>query len=179
MCQEEVDYKLAEQTFNKNKAVVPFVYNRWFSKYPAYQEDLFQEGYGALWKACCEFRDEGKVKFSTYMINSVYYKMLYYVRKVICKHSHVVSLESTIVSETAEGDSLFLIDILHTEDNLDAKYLIEVCMEKLDSEDREIIKDIFVGYTEQEVAARHNVSQATISRRLIYFRNLINEEKNR
>jgi RNA polymerase sigma factor (sigma-70 family) len=179
MCPKEIDYELAEKRFNENKSVVPYVYNRWFSKLTAYQEDLFQEGYGALWKACCEFMDIGKVQLSTYMINSVYYKMLCYYKRVIYKHSHVMSLDSTLVAETTEGDSLYLIDTISKDEDPEAKYLIEICMSKLKPLDKKIINDLCVGFSEQEVADRYGVSQATISRKLIYFRKLIIEEKNK
>lgn len=179
MCPKEINYDLAEKRFNENKSVVPYVYNRWFSKCPSYEEDLLQEGYGALWKACCEFTDIGKVKLSTYLINSVYYKMLCYSKRVICKHSHVLSLDSTLVSETIEGDSIYLIDTVGKYEDTEAKYLIEICMAKLKPLEKKIITDLCIGFSEQEVADKYGISQATVSRKLIYFRNLIIEEKNK
>ena len=179
MCSERhINREDAEKKFAENQMVVPYVYNRWFHQYPNWQEDLFQEGYAALWRACCKFEDIGKVKFSTYIVNAVRYRMLHYCQRFINKHSHVLSLDTLKVSETSEGDSLFLIDILSIDEDPDSKYLIEICLDKLREEDQQIVIDILDGYTQEEVAAKHSVSQATVSRRLLWFKNLIDKEKN-
>lgn len=178
MNNSKIDYTAAEEKFHKNQAVIPYVYFRWFSRYSNYQEDLFQEGYAALWRACCNFEDIGKVKFSTYIVNAVYYKMLCYCRRFIQKHSHVLSLDTISVSETSEGDNLFLIDILAEDEDPEAKYLIEICLSKLSEKDQRIVNDIFDGYTQDEIAEKYNISQATVSRRLLRFKNLIDKEKN-
>lgn len=173
-----IDLSESEKRFNENQLVVPYVYNRWFNQYSKWQEDLFQEGYGALWRACCNFEDIGKVKFSTYIVNAVYYKMLCYCRRFIQKHSHVLSLDTMSVSETSEGDNLFLIDILAEDEDPEAKYLIEICLSKLSEQDQRIVNAIFDGYTQDEIAEKYNISQATVSRRLLRFKNLIDKEKN-
>lgn len=168
----------AEKRFNENQLIVPYVYNRWFQQYSNWKEDLFQEGYAALWRACRKFEDIGKVKFSTYIVNSVYYRMLHYSQRFINRHSHVLSLDTLKVSETSEGDSLFLIDILSIDEDPDSKYLIEICLNKLSEKDQQIVIDILDGYTQEEVAAKHSISQATVSRRLLRFKILIDKEKN-
>ena len=178
-CNIEVDYVQAEKKFNENQSAVPYVYYRWFTRYANWQEDLIQEGYAALWRACCYFKDVGKIKFSTYIINSVHFRMLDYCRRVINKHSHVLSFDSMVISETADGDNLFLVDIVPDQQDFDAKYLLEICMDKLDPKDHEIIQDLLDGYNQEETAARHSISQATVSRRLEYFKRIIIEEKNK
>ena len=179
MCSERhIDHAEAEKRFNENQRIVPYVYNRWFNQYSKWQEDLLQEGYAALWRACCKFEDIGKVKFSTYIVNAVRYRMLYYCQRFINRHSHVLSLDTLKVSETSEGDSLSLIDVLGEDENPEVKYLIEICLSKLSEKDQRIVNDIFNGYTQDEIAEKYNISQATVSRRLLQFKNLINKEKN-
>jgi DNA-directed RNA polymerase specialized sigma24 family protein len=90
----------------------------------------------------------------------------------------VLSLDTLKVSETSEGDSLFLIDILSIDEDPDSKYLIEICLDKLREKDQQIVIDILDGYTQEEVADKYSVSQATVSRRLLRFKNLIDKEKN-
>lgn len=177
--QPEVSHDVAEKRFQSNKSFVPFVYHKWFNNYSSWQEDLFQEGYLALWKACCKFKeDNAMIKFSTYAINSVYFRLLNYCRKFIIKTSNVVSLDAFCVSETPEGDSLYLIDVISDEQDLDTKYLIENCMNQLSDREQKIILDIMAGYGQEEIAKRRHISQSFVSRRLIKFRHLIEKEKN-
>ena len=177
--EQEVPHDIAEKRFQKNKSIVPFVYYRWFNNYTNWQEDLFQEGYLALWKACCKFKeDHATIKFSTYAINAVYFKLLDYCKKFIGKTSNIISLDAFCVSETPEGDSLYLIDMISDEQDMDTRYLIENCINQLSERDRKIILDIMAGYNQEEIAKKRNVSQSFVSRRLIKFRKIIEQEKN-
>lgn len=172
------DREQAEIKFNENQSLIPYVYHKWFHKYSKWQEDLFQEGYLALWRACCKFQDDGTIKFVTYATNCVYYQMVNYCSRFICKQNSVVSLESLSISETPEGNNLFLIDILSNTQSSDTKYLIEICLNEMRPEDRKIIQALFQGYNQKEIAELLSISQATVSRKLRLFKRLIDKEKN-
>lgn len=168
-----------DERFTQFQEVVPFVYHRSFRKYHKWCEDLLQEGYAALWRACCTFKDEGKVAFSTYAINAVNYRMLNYCHRFILKHEHLMSLDSYVVSQTPEGDNLFLIDMVSDTEYPEAKYLLEDCLSQLCSEDKAMIIDILQGYTQNDVAQKYHISQATVHRKLERFKRIIHKEKNK
>ena len=80
--------------FDENKCLVYFVYERQFKKYEFLKEDLWQEGFIALFKACKKFDIEKGNTFSTYAIKAIFNNMLCYLIKKEQKHyNNCVSLE--------------------------------------------------------------------------------------
>lgn len=161
--------------FDENLSLVKFVYNRKFYFYSNHQEDLLQEGYMALWKSCQSFDENQGIQFCTYAYTSIYRSMLNYVQRTIHKHNSVISLNS-VVSEDDEGNVLYLEDTLsENPDNL-VKYAIQEALLKISGRDKSIIEKLLEGYTQDQISKHLAISQASVSRCLQKFKNILLEE---
>ena len=132
------------------------------------KDDIVSEGMVGLIKAARKF-DEGKgCKFATFAAQCIRNEMLMYLRK-LNRQTHEVSL-NTPIGEDRDGDELCLMDILedghgNPETEIE-KFLFKTYLEKQKPKDREVVIAVCQGYSQKEIAARLNVLQPTVSRRL-------------
>lgn len=164
-----------EKLFNCNRSLVPWVYSRYFYHYPEYKDDLLQEGFGALVKATRAFDNSHKVAFNTYAVVVIKRTMMNYVHRFILKNSKVMSL-SDIVGEDDEGNTLLIEDMLGNPDEIQSRFIIQDCLHRLPHKEQKIILSLMRGFTQNEIAKRQEVSQATISRCLTKFKQIYMEE---
>lgn len=165
----------AEDRFNTNYALIHYTYNKLFTDYDLYKDELIEEGVLGLWKACVSFNESYGTQFSTYAYVIIQRCMTTFVKRVIHKNSCCVSLEG-IISEDGEGHEIYLIDALGEASYNAEKYRIQACMERISKRDADIINKLMQGYTQEEIAHTNHVSQATVSRCLTRFKNIYMEE---
>lgn len=158
--------------FEQNMGLVGFIYQRSFTDYSNYQDDLIQEGYLALWMCCLNFDESKGVQFSTYACVSIERRMWKYVKSQIIKHNKDISLESIIYDESKNKD-IRLEDYIGTPEETHIKEMIFECLKKLEPTEREIVSKILEGYTQSEVGRRHNIAQQKVSKCLIKFKEII------
>jgi RNA polymerase sigma factor (sigma-70 family) len=164
-----------EQRFEENMCLVGFVYQRKFHEYSAYQEDLIQEGFLGLWKACLNFDESRGIQFSTYAYTAIERTMMAYIDKFILKHSSVVSLNS-VIAEDSEGNQVYLCDSLGTEEDHSIKYAIQDSLSKMSQKDQSILYKLMDGLTQDCIAKACHTSQPTVSRCLAKFRKILSKE---
>jgi RNA polymerase sigma factor (sigma-70 family) len=161
--------------FDRNMSLVPFIYSKKFYEYTDHKEDLIQEGYMALWRSCLNFDELKGFKFSTYACTSIYRKMLEYTQLNIQKHSGVVSIDS-VIAEDGEGNELYIKDTLSNNREDFNRYAIQEALLRVSERDRSIVCKLMEGYTQNQIAEMHNISQASVSRCLHKFRTILLEE---
>lgn len=162
----------ASKLFNENMKLVAFVFTRKFYSYANYKEDLLQEGYLALWKSCLNFNELKNFKFTTYACAAIANAMKTYVKRVIKKHSTVISLNS-VISDDGEGSEIHLEETLSDSADIEKDLILEDIMHKLPLKEQAILKRILEGYTQNQVAVLCHTSQPTVSRCLQRFKNLL------
>ena len=158
----------ASDYFDKYIPLVHKIFNKYFSDQMNYREDLIQEGYMALWNACGGFDESLGIKFITYAYRAIKNGMVTYIERFIYKYP-VQSLDAAI-SEDDTGSQLSLEDILADEQDTFAGDLIQVCLDRVSTQDRTRLELIMQGYTQDEIALMTNTSQASVSRCLQRFR---------
>lgn len=161
--------------FNENTSLVPFIYHKHFYAYSEHMDDLFQEGYAALWKSCTNFDESRGLQFSTYACTAIYRRMYGYVKKVIQKHFFVLSLDG-VIAEDGEGNEVYLKDVIPKEQDDSIRYAIQESLQHIPSKDQDIICRIMEGYTQEKIAEIMHVSQSYVSRCLQRFRKILLEE---
>lgn len=164
-----------KKRFEENSSLVGYIYHRNFSEYSTYQEDLFQEGYMGLWKACVTFDETKSVQFSTYACTCIKRTMLTYIQRFILKHTNNISFDS-IVSEDGEGRQLYLSDVIGLDDDPTERCFVDDCIQKLPELKKTIIQKLIEGYTQDEVAELLHISQTSVCRCLNQFRKILLEE---
>lgn len=83
--------------FDSNVELVYYVFNKYYSKYRQFEDDLIQEGLMGLWKACQCFDESRGVKFSTFAVKVIYNQMGMFMRKE-AKHFVTTSLDNGVIS---------------------------------------------------------------------------------
>lgn len=165
--------KTKEEIFTENLKLVTYAYHKEFQRYRSYQEDLIQEGYFALWRACLGFDETRGIEFSTYAYKSIKTSMLNYIVRFVEKYKNVVSFEESV----PQAEGLSYIDLLPQEEDNSSKELIQETLMKVSRKDRYIIEQIMSGYTQESIAQKMGTSQSSISRCLQRFRNLLLQEE--
>lgn len=167
-----------EQRFEENCPLVGFIFQKHFKRYTGtqYHEDLMQEGYLALWRACLTFNESLGYQFSTYAGTSIRFGMNSFLRKENKVSNRTVSIYD-IIAEDGEGEELYLIDALSaTPDISFTKEIVDLCIRELCELDQKIVQAILSEHTQKETADMCNTSQSTVSRCLRRFRKLIAKE---
>lgn len=164
-----------EQRFEENTRLVAFVYHHKFHDYSAYKEDIIQEGFLGLWKACMHFDDSRGTQFSTYAYKSIERTMLTYVAKFILKHSSVISLNA-VIAENSEGDQILVSDLLAIEEDHSIKYAIQDSLSKMSKKEQSILQGLMKGLTQDRIAEICHTSQPTVCRCLAKFRKILSKE---
>ena len=93
--------------FDSNKKLVYYVYNKYFDEVQSnklIKEDLIQEGFLALWRACSTYA-EGRSAFCTYATRAIYNSMLVYAKRKhfnkVCKN---ISIDAILSNKDEESD---------------------------------------------------------------------------
>lgn len=163
----------------------------------------FEERFQIAWVGACKaintFDISKKYKFTTYLSVVIKNELLCNRRASICKlfldtknpnlgMYSVVSLSSFAQSKKDSTNPITIEDVIpdsktnHISDDVmyktDLEYLIQTCCEK----DKKILRYLYEGYTQAEVASMLGCTQSCISRRIIRLRNrkisLFKEYKN-
>ena len=165
-----------KKLFESNMSLVGYVYQRRFSSFENHHEDLMQEGYLALWKACLNFDPSRNIQFSTYAVPAIERRMRDYIQKFVMKHKLLISLDD-VVSEDGEGRELHLYDILSLEEYSTAKQLINDALVQMKPKEQRVIRKLMEGYLQDQVSEELGISQSSISKYLTKFRKIISKEK--
>lgn len=167
-----------EQRFEENCPLVGFIFQKHFKRYMGtqYQEDLMQEGYLALWRACLTFNESLGYRFSTYAGSSIRFGMSSFLRKENKVSNRTVSIYD-VIAEDGEGEELYLIDALSTtKENTFTKEIVEMCIRKLSDPEQVIVRFLLGEHTQKETAVLCNISQSNVSRCLHKLRKLVAKE---
>lgn len=160
------------ERFERNEKLITFVYQKFFSQYSCYYEDLFQEGAGALWSCCINYDEKRNVQFSTYACVSIQRAMKKYICNQVTKHESVISMDNTIYEDCNNKD-IKLEECIGSSDNNSVKEMMSECLKKLPQKERRIIYQIFKGYKQREISAKFSISQQTVSKTLIKYKHFI------
>ena len=151
-------------------------------------EERFQIAWVGATKAIRTFDITKGFKFTTYLSFVVKNELLLNRRAAICKlflepKNHdagmytVISLESDVKTKNGSDDSIKIEDVLQDFGprlydeviaKTDIEYLIKSCKKDID---KKIVKYLYQGYTQQEIANILNCAQPTIARRITRLRN--------
>lgn len=143
-------------------------------------DDLFQVGKEQLWKCVNTFDAEHYLAFSTYAVPSIIWRM----RRELNRHGHIVYIPryqdeqnkkdraigvSTLYFShmTNEDGKATLEDILpdyHTYNVGYKRVLFTQLLELLKKSEREVIMLSLNGASQNEIAAKLNIAQASVSR---------------
>ena len=174
---EEID-KLVEE----NIKLVGYVINKKFSIfikiYPSIEDDMFQEGSIALFKAAKEYDESKGVKFSTFACKCIFFHLMRFKeRNLKDYYSDDISLNV----EVKEDDKpIMLQDVIYTEEigykDVESEYkdrfrrAVDITRNKVKRLDR-VLGLRFKGKSQREIAKVMNTTQPTISRVLKELKN--------
>lgn len=165
--------------FNEHIPLVYFVYKKRFGQHTGHKDDLIQEGFIALLRACKMFNPARKNKFSTYATKAIYNAMLGYIIKEVNNHSNCDLISE--LEEDAYYDSNYESDFNMFE-ALSERELMEIIYRlanSLSGRNKEIVISSLVKDIPQvELSKKYKLSQPTISRIVTGFKNQIKEELN-
>lgn len=144
-------------------------------KYSSYERgDLFSVGCIGLKKAIATFDYEKGKSFSTYAIKCINNEILQYLRR-IKKHANVDSLDRIIRNQSCVEGNTTLANIISDKEDFtieiekkeSIEYLHQI-IENIGEKEKDII-EMYFGfngrrYSQQQIAAKYNVTQSNISR---------------
>lgn len=125
------------------------------------REDMLQEGFLALWKACCGYNDTFDVKLSTYAFASIQNAMLRWVKINREYYYNHVSFETPV----EETETLTIGDTIPDKDDLDIN--------------TDKVKEILEIYKRWLVKTRVNSNQNYINMRIFRAYIILNEIVNK
>ncbi len=157
-----------------NLRLVSHILKKYYTQ-SADQEDLISIGTIGLIKAVNTFRPDKGIKLATYASRCIENEILMYFRSQR-KVQGEVSL-SDALDTGAEGDALYLSDVVGEEDTMleelqskdDRQLLRRLVAEKLTSREADIVRrryglDGRLPQTQKQVAAHYNISRSYVSR---------------
>lgn len=159
----------AEKLFHENIKLVYFVLRRKFPSL-AHDQDLVQEGFIGLWKACLGYDGREGVKFSSFAIPCIRNTILAELRRRRRTPS-AVSIDAPL----GDDDSDFsLVDTLVDQKSsaFEDDVFADEFMQHLSERDRRLIALRSEGLTQKDVGAAMGISQTMVSRRLIRIETL-------
>lgn len=158
--------------FENNKNLVGWVFKKHFSQYRSFEEDLMQEGFLGLWKACISFDPNRSIKFSTYAVVGIRFAMKNYKEKFICKSERTMSIDCSF----DECEDFGFLNILHSDpEDLSTIHLLERAMLQM-AEKRSVVEKSLEGFTQKEISKQANISQTQVCRILHKFKKIFIEE---
>lgn len=142
--------------FDENKCLVYFVYEKQFKKYEFLKEDLYQEGFIALFKACKMFDIEKGNAFSTYAIKAIYNSMLYCLVRKEQKHfNNCISLDQL------QDD--FNFDF---EDKTETDYDI-ILIKTLNENELNLVQLKLDGFNQKEIGEKMGISRSCVANKFV------------
>lgn len=164
--------------FEKNMGLVYHIYQKHFKKYLYLKEDLCQEGFLALFKACKLFDTDKGVKFSAYAGRAIYNNMLTYLLKKEQKH-YLNNITFSELEEKKVPIENLESTIENNEDMIFLKDLIFNNSIKLTNTNKSIIYSyIFENLSQYQICEKFKISQPQVSRIIKKFKNQIKEGMN-
>lgn len=154
-----------EELFAENQRLVTFTYNKHFSHHTlseSWKQDLFQEGFIALWIACNKYNEELNTTFSTFACACIYRRMLRYIQYKINRHASTLSLEEISMIEDSnyfKSPSESFHSSLEITDLID--YTLKRCRNQKVSD---VVSLVLKGFKQNEVSEMLNISQGQVSR---------------
>ena len=154
----------------KNMALVTYSIKKYLSNLnlPSSVDynDIFQEGYIGLCKAVLNFDESRNVAFSTYATKCILGQIhQLYARKL--KKDLSQQFISNLVN-TDKGDISDIFDKIQAQDNIEETVLFKVSLQeiehRLNEKQRLALHYMVEGHTQDQIALKVGVSQATISR---------------
>ena len=175
------DLKARDEMIEHNISLVFYEVMGRFKAAEYDKSELISSGLVGLIKAVDTFDINKNFKFSTYAVRCIDNEILFYIRKATKDKKYVfASLEDPI--SNLKNDEIKLKDVIKSNydivkvyENKDIYYLIDQIVETLPERERDIIK-LYFGFddserfTQQEIAEKFSISQATVCR--IISRNL-------
>jgi RNA polymerase sigma factor (sigma-70 family) len=147
--------------FEANMKLVPFTVRRYYPEL-VHDEDAFQEGYIALWKACCGY-DSEQMKFSTYAVRSIKNAVSCYHKKLYTKPNVTRTL-----SINSHYDNRVDWNLPAAEDSfseLETKMLIDAFRKTLSPKRLELFDLLLAGHSRHEIARELGVTHQCVSQR--------------
>lgn len=171
-----------DQLFENNIGLVYYVAKRYASIYlenPNIRDDMIQEGFLALWRACQLFDESKGNSFSTYATTSIRNKMVCFAVRYLKRQSTLVSLEDPI--NTDEKEPLVYKDIIADEqsdvqDIITHDQIFNIA-EQLGETAKSVLLKLIEGCTQDEIAKIVGISQPTVSRTIKKIRERIRNEQ--
>ncbi len=163
--------------FDSNTQLVYFVFNENYQDYREHEEDLIQEGFMGLWKACQTFDASRGTKFSTYAVKVIKNEMGMYLRRM-ARHSSNLSLDNFI--GMPEDGTTFLNMLEDTPENkltVKEEYILmslKKAAERMNCTD--ILEMRLKGMKQVDIAKELGIHQATVSERMRTLYNMVRKE---
>ena len=106
-----------EKLFNELQSIVYYCYGKLYKDKFILdsKEDILQEGFLALWKACCGYKEEFEVKLSTYAFACVQNAMLYWIKTNRDYYYNCISFDTPL----DDAETLTLGDTLPDKEELE------------------------------------------------------------
>ena len=144
-------------------------------------EDLVQEGFLGLVKACDTYDPSRGFKFSTYACTCIRNNILMYLRTRRRQSKlRTISFDTFIKNPIDSQESIRLADLLEDPGaSVDSKVATSLLIEALKSERplyKTILRLTYEGYNQSEIGERLGVSQAYVSRTQKKLRSQYKEE---
>lgn len=163
----------AEKLFFDNTGLVFFTLKKY---YPTYikNEDMHQEGFLALWKACLTYNENFNVKFSTYSVKVIHqhYSYVFRSNKELRCGVQLLSMDAKFIS--ASGEPLTFGDMIIGETDVNiASLLCDEVFSKLKPREVQLLKLSFAGYKQAEIAKQIGVSRQYVNHLYIKLRKKI------
>ena len=163
-----------EELFVQNEKLVYFVLNKILREIPnfkMYKDDMMQQGFLGLLRACRNFDKDKGNKFSTYASKTIKGYMYKYIEKELrSRRKHrlqFVSLETEVNEKTTLADTIvsepYETPWIFTDKRLTDKQLL-VC------------KLLYEGYNQTEIGKELGCSQVQISRIIKQIKSILQED---
>lgn len=187
-----------EQRFNDNKKLVAYCLKN--LTYPAmYQEDIYQEGMLALWRAAKSFDESRGFTFSTYAVPWIFGSMKRFIRencstiripRSMWESGEAISIGSLdALIDEEKSDNATFGDFIPSEPDFYPELFDDQIDDFLATVDNDKYRDVYeeIAYgcaygdapTQQELAKKYGYSQAQISRLRTKFRKEFRDFLNR
>lgn len=156
-----------EERFDQNQRLVHYVYTKHFQQdTEPWKEDIIQEGFIALWRACCAYDETKGFEFSTLACNCIYRAMIRYNERKVMRHSEVLSF-AEVISEDADGNQIHLGDCMPDatdQETLEISDLLESVLTQCSKRVQQVSRLTLQGYKQEEVGNILGIGQSTVAR---------------
>ena len=160
-----------QERFQQNQRLTTYVLRKSFPNLTL-DEDIYQEAYLGLWKACIAFDDTKGFEFSTFAVTTIRNIIVSYIKR---QAKNIVTLSLDEPMPDTEGATLaeFIVDP-NTLDGIKANtikgYFEDNYDGTLSQRQRRIIRRLYAGKTQAEIGNELGVAQSTINREISIMR---------